>query len=67
MEMGFLIQYISYSVKMNEGHSFLYCGDKRVVFYDELFDVLHKSHTERTGHGGRDTMQNDLKTCRIGT
>jgi hypothetical protein len=39
----------------------LYKGEKRVVYYEELYDLLHKSHVENTGHGGRDIMMKDLK------
>ena len=35
--------------------------NKIVVPYEEIFDLLHKSHTENTGHGGRNKMRNNLK------
>jgi hypothetical protein len=45
-----------YSVKCENDKPILYHGDKRVVCYEELFDVLNKAHIETTGHGGRDIM-----------
>ena len=36
-------------------------GAKKVPYQEQIFDLLHKSHIERTGHGGRDIMRHDLK------
>jgi hypothetical protein len=36
-------------------------GEKTVVYYEQLFDILHRSHIENTGHGGRNLMRQDLK------
>jgi len=32
-----------------------------MVFEEELFDILHHTHVEETGHGGRDLMQEKMK------
>jgi len=45
---------------------FLFVGDKRVVIYEELFDILQRSHVENTGHGGRDIMYKDLASSFYG-
>ena len=36
-------------------------GQKRVIYEEQLFDILHKIHAEETGHGGRDIMTEKTK------
>lgn len=39
----------------------LYRGEKEVIYRENVFDLLHKTHVEQTGHGGRDAMLHQLK------
>jgi hypothetical protein len=44
-----------------DGSNVLYNGERKVVFYEQSFEILHQVHVEQTGHGGRDAMRKHLK------
>ena len=50
-----------YSIRECENEKIINRGGKRVVWEEEIFDVVHRAHVEKTGHGGRDVMENELK------
>ena len=53
--------YFRYSIQVIDEKKLIFHGDKRVIYYEQAFDLLHKSHIEHTGHAGRDIMLYDLK------
>ena len=50
-----------YNVLEADGMNFLMRGTKKIPYREQIFDLLHTSHIERTGHGGRDIMRHDSK------
>lgn len=50
----------SYSIQQVDGINVLYHGKKKVIYYEQLFDLINRAHTEGTGHGARDAMLDEL-------
>ena len=57
----FLFIILKYTISEVEEKQVLLRGKKQVIPDDQVFDVLHRPHVERTGHGGRNAMDKDLE------
>ena len=48
-----------YNLRLDNSVNLLFCGDKRVIKYEEIYDLLQQTH-HKLGHGGRDAMWADF-------